>query len=245
MEIIGTLFTYAALYLLGSSGYKASLTYGGQIWGINIVPTAQQKAFKSKHLIIAIISAIVSLYCMPNAFKIMILAMFGLPGMLKLLAWLVLPIGFALFALGAFHSYNTMKTAVAAGAANTLKLGNVPAIQAAENELARANAFSISREGIAFFDARNYCYETVLFNDYRLPNLSTSKEVGLVGLYFVQKYSKKFYYDVDAERSYYPGETALFVGPGGVFVGRTKGRLVSKFKGYIFARRKPLVPAGY
>ncbi|MGM9647217.1 MAG: hypothetical protein ACI3YH_03690 [Eubacteriales bacterium] len=142
------------------------------------------------------------------------------------------------FTVGGMVSQKTVQISISKNT-NALILEQFEIFKDAEQQIAEAEWFCVSFEGVAFCSKTNYCYSVLRYEDYQLGSLTVPNEVAMVGMYFVQKYGKQFKFKVDMEViPGEPGQTFVTVGSGGVNVGRTSGTKDKRlFRSYIFTRR--------
>ncbi len=80
---------------------------------------------------------------------------------------------------------------------NALKLETLPIFEYINSNLEDAEYFVVSYDGIYLYNSAKYCYMAVKYNHFGLGNLENINEIGLLGLYFVQKYGRKYTFKIE------------------------------------------------
>lgn len=226
------------LFITNSYWFKGVIT-SGTVWGIQISATEQQKATRRKHLILAVIGFVLFDITILKAILALIGCLFegGLFGKIyTILCVIALPVLFIL----CLKRINKIKTDNSLnGETNALALEQFPIIQRVNEQMAEANSFIIAKDGIGLVDARNFCFAAEYFRDYRLGNLSTTREMALVGMYFAQKYKDEFTYEPTFKRTFIPGAAITSVSSEELYVKSGNGTVKSKLESYVFYRKAP------
>lgn len=242
--IIRSIVLYSAMYI---SLYLASVSLpmvkgvisSGSVWGITIPMTDRQTKNEKKYKIMLIISIIVFIVtCGPGLGSLLAIIFMG-PGtfIITITGFVAIPV---VLIIGSKHAKRKMeKMPSIATDKNALVLEQLPIIQKVNGELAEAEKFIVSDNGIGLFDIRNYCFAAEYYRDYRLGDLTTPREIALVAMYFAQKYGTEFSFEPTFEREFYPGKLMSSIGEGAVTVGRKNGSYTSTLSGYIFRRNRP------
>lgn len=216
--------------------FSRSCVYGGEVWGIKIPMTEKQTAFKKKGLTLMIIGIIgmaaFIIPTFPSWFKLLFTA--------PPIALLYIPLWVGSMVMGAvICKKNALNPELIEKADNALVLGELPYIKAAESHISESKAFVVSFEGIAFVNNMNYCFAVERYEDYKMGELATPEEVGIVAGYFQQKYGELFSSKADFERiPGTPGQVVTFIGSDGVSFGYVKGtNMQAIYKSHIFLRK--------
>lgn len=238
--IICPILALLGVYLFITNGYwfKGVIT-SGTVWGIQISATEQQKATRRKHLILAVIGFVLFDITILKAILALIGCLFegGLFGKIyTILCVIALPVLFIL----CLKRINKIKTDNSLnGETTALALEQFPIIQRVNEQMAEANSFIIAKDGIGLVDARNYCFAAEYFRDYRLGDLSTAREMALVGMYFAQKYKDEFTYEPTFKRTFIPGAAITSMSSEELYVKSGNGTVKSKLESYVFYRKAP------
>lgn len=244
MKYLALLLELAVVFVFAYSNYKRKLVFEGILWGIQVPASQKQKELKRKMNLLYTVSLLLVVVLAVPVFISLLSTLFSTRGsfighVLFILIYAVLWIGSIV--LGSYLGARNVNTdPLLLEETNASVLESLPIVQSVEAQIHEAASFVVSFEGIALVNAQNYCFALERYTDYRLGELTTPQEVALIGMYFVQKYHKQFKFAVDFERiPGTPGQVVTFIGPGGVYVGRTKGTAPQAiFKSYIFYRQK-------
>lgn len=240
IEFVFPILTLLGFYLFISNLYWFNgVVTDGVVWGIQINSAYRQKALRKKHTISAVVGLALFVITLTMTFKALLIILFdgGLFGKVFILACVIaVPVIFVL----SIKKVNRLKDDKSyIGETNALVLEQLPIIQRVNEQMSEANSFIIAKDGIGLVDARNYCFAAEYFRDYRLGDLSTAREMALVGMYFAQKYKDEFTYEPTFKRTFIPGAAITSMSSEEVYVKSGNGTVKSKLESYVFYRKAP------
>lgn len=96
---------------------------------------------------------------------------------------------------------------------NALFLGNLPLMQEIDSRIPYTKVVTLCADGIALYDAKDFCFFTAPYRNYGLGDLKEEQMV-LLGYYFRQKYSQIFSYKANTQGVYLNSATVTSTAPG-------------------------------
>lgn len=172
---------------------------------------------------------------------IAILAAFFSLTRFEIMSTVIHVLGFCIpLAISPFIGKKIAENHIIAKGKNALVLNNFDFFREIDANMDEAVSFVVGFEGVALYSGTNYCYAVYRYTDFQLGELSTPKEVAMVGTYFVQKYHKNYTFKLDVEViPGEPGQTVVAVGTGGIGIARIQGSPDKRlFRSYIFTKKR-------
>ncbi len=230
-DIPAWLVATVGAFALGASIMCYTAVYGATVWGIKIKASAKGNIIFGSSILGLVIGGYSIVY--------MIIAFIGCIGTGKFTEFFIYLAMFVVIGLLSMSIAKILLEKSVAFGTNYASLNPLPIFDEIDKNLADAQKFVVSFEGVALINNANYCYAVYFYEDYQLGSLTTVNEVALVGGYFCQRYSDRYTFKVDMEKiPGEPGQSKITIDGGGIEITHTPGTYTQlNFRSYIFHKK--------